>query len=121
MLAIMSGIGGADLLGHARANDPACVAGAADPCLVDVPQPDRSRSTAPRLSAGHQVWREHTAFSGGRPESAELRGGGQSAVATRCGVRRFAVTERLDTSAAARSSAYLVLEYAQETMRNKCL
>lgn len=40
MLAIVSGIGGAALLGQARADEPACVAGAADPCLVDAPRPD---------------------------------------------------------------------------------
>lgn len=39
-LAIISGVGGADLLAQARADDPPCVAGAATPCLVDLPRPD---------------------------------------------------------------------------------
>jgi hypothetical protein len=42
MLAIISGVGGADLLGQAHADNPPCVANATDTCprLVDAPRPD---------------------------------------------------------------------------------
>jgi hypothetical protein len=42
MLAIISGVGSADLLAQARADNPDCVANAVDSCarLVDAPKPD---------------------------------------------------------------------------------
>jgi len=42
MLAIISGVGGAGLLGSAHADDPPCVANAVDTCprLADLPKPD---------------------------------------------------------------------------------
>jgi len=42
MLAIISGVGGADLLGQAHADEPDCVANMTDPCLQheDLPNPD---------------------------------------------------------------------------------
>jgi hypothetical protein len=50
-LAIMSAAGGADLLGRARADDPPCVANAADPCPhADPPQGDPPREHPPQLS-----------------------------------------------------------------------
>lgn len=40
-LAIMSGVGGTDLVGQAHADDPVCVADAVDSCprLADTPKP----------------------------------------------------------------------------------
>jgi hypothetical protein len=45
MLAIISGVGGADLLGQAHADNPDCVANAVNSCprLVDAPKPDPPR------------------------------------------------------------------------------
>jgi hypothetical protein len=41
VLAIVSAVGGADLLGQARADDPPCVADVTDPCAQqDPPQAD---------------------------------------------------------------------------------
>lgn len=42
MLAIISGVGGAGLLGQARADNPDCVANVTDSCprLADLPKPD---------------------------------------------------------------------------------
>jgi hypothetical protein len=44
-LAIMSTVGGADLLGQAQADDPPCVVNATDACprLADAPQPGAPR------------------------------------------------------------------------------
>jgi hypothetical protein len=56
-LAIMSAVGGADLLGQAHADDPQCVAGAADACppqadppRADPPQADPPQAHRPQLS-----------------------------------------------------------------------
>lgn len=45
MLAIVSGVGGAGLLGQAHADNPTCVVNAVDPCprLADAPKPDAPR------------------------------------------------------------------------------
>jgi hypothetical protein len=56
-LAIMSAVGGADLLGPAHADDPQCVANAADPCL---PQADPPRADPPQL---------RTVCTGGGPKT----------------------------------------------------
>jgi hypothetical protein len=46
LLAIISGVGGADLIGQAHADNPECVANAMDTCprLVDAPRPDAPRA-----------------------------------------------------------------------------
>jgi hypothetical protein len=50
-LAIMSAVGGADLLGQAHADDPQCVGNAAEPCpQADPPQGDPPRARPPQLS-----------------------------------------------------------------------
>jgi hypothetical protein len=51
-LAIMSAVGGADLLGQAHADDPQCVANAADACppQADPPRADPPRADPPQLS-----------------------------------------------------------------------
>lgn len=45
VLGIVSGVGGADLLGQAHADNPDCVASAVDSCprLADAPKPDNPR------------------------------------------------------------------------------
>jgi hypothetical protein len=49
-LAIMSAVGGADLLGQAHADDPHCVANGTDPCpQADPPQGDPPRADPPQL------------------------------------------------------------------------
>ena len=40
LLGIIGGLGGAGLVGQAHADDPPCLAGAADPCLVGAPRSD---------------------------------------------------------------------------------
>jgi hypothetical protein len=50
-LTVMCAVGGADLQGQARADDPKCVANAADPCpQADPPQGDPPRADPPQLS-----------------------------------------------------------------------
>jgi hypothetical protein len=49
VLAIISGVGAAGLVGQAHADDPPCVAGAADPCLVDAPRPAPPPRRAPQM------------------------------------------------------------------------
>ena len=49
-LTVMCAVGGADLQGQARADDPQCVANAADPCpQADPPQGDPPRADPPQL------------------------------------------------------------------------
>ena len=51
VLTIMSAVDAADLLGQAHADDPQCVANAADPCpQADPPQGDPPRARPPQLS-----------------------------------------------------------------------
>jgi hypothetical protein len=50
VLAIMSAVGGADLLGQAHANEPQCVANATDPCR---PQADPLQADPPPADPPH--------------------------------------------------------------------
>jgi hypothetical protein len=50
VLTVMSTVGGANLLEQARADDPQCVANAANPCpQADPPQGDPPRADPPQL------------------------------------------------------------------------
>jgi hypothetical protein len=68
-LAIISGVGGVDLLGQAHADDPQCIANATDACpqqadlaRADPPRADPPRADPPQLS---RVCTGGGPFSGG--------------------------------------------------------
>jgi hypothetical protein len=62
VLAIMSAVDGANLLGQAHANEPQCIANATGPCppQADPPQPDPPRADPPQL---------RTVCTGGGPKT----------------------------------------------------